>query len=339
MASALKKKICRTHTWISAVAGYVTCRISMIPGKCQQCVIQVSELADAVEYADFQTTKKTVARLLQPFGNIVIGRQLHGTKRKSRMDFSSSKKLITETYFRNTALDLTEWREQFDQDLNRTVVNIPARAGSTRIKDKNIRDICGIPLLAYTIKIAKAIPGVDRVIVNTDNVHYARIAEKHGAEAPFLRPASLASSTSNSYWAYYFLFRHLVDEDYPVKSIITLPPTNPFRNVAHLTKLVEILFRKGGVQTAMAVNVNPDSIAYLSKPGLKRLSPSVPEDGLLFKPLGHFTGQHCLHVHIKGKHIEFLTNPIELVDIDTEEDIAMTQQIIENDLYDFGVVI
>lgn len=252
-------------------------------------------------------------------------------------NIGTHKKLITECYFRNTAMDLTQWREQFAEDLTLTVVNIPARSGSTRVKDKNIREIGGLPLLAYTIKVAKVIPGVDRVIVNTDSPRYAALAEKYGAEVPFLRPEDIASSTSNSYWAYYFLFRHLVDEDYPVKSIITMAPTNPFRNVGHLTRLIEILHREGCVQTAMAVSSNLDCISIADNSGLKRLHMNAPKNTKLFKPLGHFTAQHCLHVHIKGKYIEFLKNPIELVDIDTEEDFILAQRIIENDLYDFGV--
>lgn len=260
-------------------------------------------------------------------------------KGEAFMDFATMKREVTNTYFRNTDLDLTNWRAQFDDDLSRTVVSIPARSGSTRVKDKNVMSVAGLPLLAYTIKVALAVPGVDRVIVNTDSARYARIAERFGAEAPFLRPNTLASTKSNPYWAYYYLFRHLVDEDYPVKTIITLPPTNPFRNVSHLSRLVSILKEKGGVQTVMGVNLDEDTISYDNGERVVPIDAALPEGKVLFKPLGHFIGQHCLHEHIQGKHYEFLTNPIELVDIDTYEDIQTAEQIIESCLYDFGVAI
>lgn len=255
------------------------------------------------------------------------------------MDFATMKREVTNKYFRNTDLDLTNWRAQFDDGLSKTVVSIPARSGSTRVKDKNIISLCGIPLLAYTIRVALAVPGVDRVIVNTDSARYARVAERFGAEAPFLRPSSLSSTQSNPYWAYYYLFRHLIDEDYPVKTIITLPPTNPFRNVVHLSRLVSILKERGGVQTVMGVNIDQDSISYDNGEHVVPMGAALPESELLFKPLGHFTGQHCLREHIHGKHYEFLTNPIELVDIDTYEDVQTAEQIIDCGLYDFGVAI
>lgn len=247
------------------------------------------------------------------------------------------KREITERYFRNTALDLTEWRAQFDNDVTKTVVNIPARSGSTRVLDKNIRKICGLPLMAYTILIARALPGVERVIVNTDSPVYAEIAHHYGAEVPFLRPLALATSKSSSYWAYYYLFRHLVDENYPAKTIVTLVPTSPFRNIEQLTRLLETLQSSGSVQSAFRVRTQTTNLFEVAGDLPQKLTLYNKNQMTVFKPLGIFSGQHIFRDHIFYKIIDFVSNPLELIDIDTESDILAMERVVSNKLYDFGI--
>lgn len=69
---------------------------------------------------------------------------------------------------------------------------IPARGGSKRIPRKNIKPFAGKPMIAYAIEAAKAAPGIDRVVVSTDDDEIAQIAADFGAELPFRRPAHLA---------------------------------------------------------------------------------------------------------------------------------------------------
>ncbi|HSW11251.1 MAG TPA: pseudaminic acid cytidylyltransferase [Solimonas sp.] len=72
------------------------------------------------------------------------------------------------------------------------VAIIPARGGSKRIPRKNIREFCGLPMIAHSIAAAAASGCFDRVIVSTDDEEIAGVARRHGAEVPFLRPAALA---------------------------------------------------------------------------------------------------------------------------------------------------
>lgn len=69
---------------------------------------------------------------------------------------------------------------------------IPARAGSKRLPGKNIRVMCGLPALAYTIAAARDSGLFSLVLVSTDNETIAEIATRHGADVPFLRDAALA---------------------------------------------------------------------------------------------------------------------------------------------------
>lgn len=76
------------------------------------------------------------------------------------------------------------------------VALIPARAGSKRVPDKNIRPLAGHPLIAYTIAAALESKIFSDVIVSTDSENYADIAKYYGAEVPFLRPEGLAGDQS-----------------------------------------------------------------------------------------------------------------------------------------------
>lgn len=72
------------------------------------------------------------------------------------------------------------------------VAIIPARGGSQRIPKKNIRDFCGKPMMAWPLMAARESGCFDRIIVSTDDLEVAAVAETHGAEVPFMRPAELS---------------------------------------------------------------------------------------------------------------------------------------------------
>ena len=75
---------------------------------------------------------------------------------------------------------------------------IPARSGSKGVPNKNIMNLGGYPLIAYSIAVAKKCSTIDRVIVSTDSEEYASIALKYGAEVPFLRPSDISNDSSTT---------------------------------------------------------------------------------------------------------------------------------------------
>ena len=71
---------------------------------------------------------------------------------------------------------------------------IGVRSGSTGLKNKNILNLSGKPLMSWIIKTAKSVKLINRVVVSTDSKKYQRIAKKYGAETPFLRPKSISGN-------------------------------------------------------------------------------------------------------------------------------------------------
>lgn len=75
---------------------------------------------------------------------------------------------------------------------------IPARGGSKRIPNKNIRNFCGKPIIAYSISAAKQTGIFDKIIVSTDSEKIADVSREYGAEIPFMRPPELADDFSGT---------------------------------------------------------------------------------------------------------------------------------------------
>jgi N-acylneuraminate cytidylyltransferase len=111
----------------------------------------------------------------------------------------------------------------------RVVALIPARAGSRRVPDKNVRPLGGHPLLAYTIAAAAQSEVFADIVVSTDSSAYAEVARHYGAEVPGLRPAELARERSPDIdWVADLLTRwQRQGRTYDAFSL--LRPTSPFR--------------------------------------------------------------------------------------------------------------
>ncbi len=109
------------------------------------------------------------------------------------------------------------------------VALIPARSGSKRVPDKNIRLLAGHPLIAYSISAALQSGVFAAVIVSTDSERYAEVARNYGAEVPFMRPAEYSGDTSPDIeWVEYTL-RRLAAEGRRYDCFSILRPTSPFR--------------------------------------------------------------------------------------------------------------
>jgi N-acylneuraminate cytidylyltransferase len=109
------------------------------------------------------------------------------------------------------------------------VALIPARSGSKRVPDKNIRLLAGHPLIAYSISAALESGVFAAVIVSTDSERYAEIARYYGAEVPFLRPAAYSGDTSPDIeWVAHTLIE-LAEGGRHYDCFSILRPTSPFR--------------------------------------------------------------------------------------------------------------
>ena len=133
------------------------------------------------------------------------------------------------------------------------VALIPARSGSKRVPDKNIKPLAGHPVIAYTISAALQSGIFSDVLVSTDSLQYADIARYYGAEVPFLRPGELSGDQSPDIeWVEYTLNR-LRQEGRTYDCFSLLRPTSPFRLPQTIRRAWKAFLAEEGVDSLRAV--------------------------------------------------------------------------------------
>lgn len=131
---------------------------------------------------------------------------------------------------------------------------IPARAGSKAIKNKNIVELEGFPLIAYSIAVAKMSKYINRVVVSTNSSKFARISESYGAEVPFLRPEEISRDDSLDTEFLYFTLQSLLErEGYLPQVVALLRPTTPIRNHRYVDEAIELLLNDHNCSAVVSV--------------------------------------------------------------------------------------
>lgn len=228
---------------------------------------------------------------------------------------------------------------------------IPARAGSRRIPNKNIKPLCGKPLIAYTIEVAKKSKYVSRIVVSTDSEEIAVVAKNYGAEVPFLRPPEISQADSTEIEFFdHALNWFLENEGYVPDLIVLLYPTSPFRKAESIDKAIEEILR----------HPEADSLRSVKKCSEHPYKMWVIEDGYL-KPFVKNTEKkdmHTLSYHllpevyiqnasiyitkpatIKNKRsptgeiiVPFIMDEIESVDVNTPLDFMFAEMLLKEKL-------
>ena len=136
------------------------------------------------------------------------------------------------------------------------VAIIPARGGSRRIPDKNIRPFAGRPMISYAVAAAKASAIFDSIIVTTDSEKIAAIAREYGAEVPFMRPRELSDDRTPTAPVIVHALKWLRDQGRPMEYACCIYPTAPFVRPEFIKKGHEILMERG-VSSAFSVTTFP----------------------------------------------------------------------------------
>ena len=153
---------------------------------------------------------------------------------------------------------------------------IPARSGSKRVVDKNIRPLEGHPAIAYTVAAALQSNIFADVIVSTDSEKYSKLSQKYGAEVPFLRPNAIAGDLSPDIEWVEFTLTELrrMGREYDCFSI--LRPTSPFRLPGTIRRAWQQFLAQEGIDSLRAVekcNEHPGKMWIVRD---KRMFPLLP---------------------------------------------------------------
>jgi N-acylneuraminate cytidylyltransferase len=229
------------------------------------------------------------------------------------------------------------------------VALVPARAGSKRVPDKNIRPLSGHPVIAYTIAAALDSKIFTDVIVSTDSELYAEIVKYYGAEVPFLRPPELAGDQSPDIeWLEYTLDRlQTAGRKYDCFSI--LRPTSPFRLPDTIQRAWDEFSAQTGVDSLRAVEKCTQHPGKMWVVRGKRMMPLLPL-GPVGQPWHSSQYPSLPEIYVQNASLEiawsrivfedrtiagnvvmpFFTFDHEGFDVNNEYDWQLAEQLVQN---------
>lgn len=185
----------------------------------------------------------------------------------------------------------------------RVVALVPARSGSKRLPDKNVRALAGHPLIAYTIAAACQSGIFSAVVVSTDSERYAEIARSYGAEAPFLRPPEYSGDLSPDIEWVQFTLRRLEEEGGEFDCFSILRPTSPFRMPETIRRAWAEFRAEEGVDSLRAVEKCRQHPGKMWVVAGRRMTPLLPH-GPADRPWHSSQYQTLPEVYVQNASLE-----------------------------------
>ena len=223
---------------------------------------------------------------------------------------------------------------------------IPARGRSKSVPRKNLYDLAGKPLIAYSIISAEQAHSLHRFVVSTDDPEIARVAKGYRAEVPFMRPAELAEDDTPDLPVFQHVLEWLWEnEGYRPEIIVHLRPTQPLRRASDIDEVVRLLRETGAdsVKPVRPVKEHPHKmwriesgrlLSYLETEFRLRVGPDYPRQQL--EPIYVSTGvvdAVWTRVIEQGSTtgdnvVPYIIDPMRSLDLDTVEDFILADMLM-----------
>ena len=218
---------------------------------------------------------------------------------------------------------------------------IPARGGSKGVPGKNIKELAGKPLIAYTIKAAIESDIFEKVIVSTDDEKIAQISMEYGADIPFMRPYEISGDSISSDDVILHAISFYQQQGIEYKEVCKLQPTSPLRNGKHLREAYQ-LFQEKEADFLVSVCECEHSPLWAGVIGEDlRLDDFIPEkvkracrqdlptyyrlNGAIYMAK---TTSFCHNKNFLGKNsVAYIMQQEDSIDIDSELDFRMAEII------------
>ncbi|WP_250868560.1 cytidylyltransferase domain-containing protein [Methanococcoides seepicolus] len=220
----------------------------------------------------------------------------------------------------------------------KTIAIIPARGGSKGIPRKNIKELCGKPLIGHIIETALNVKEIDRVIVSTEDAEIAEVAQKFGAEVPFIRPEELARDETPTLPVLQHTIKYLEEnENYNPDIVVLLYTTSPLLNHERIFEGIKLL-KEGNFDSVLSVVEDRGHYWIEKESNYERLYPIQLKNRQLTKSL--FKENGAIYIckrdllmeenTIVGENVGFLVmEERESVDIDEPLDFEITEILMK----------
>ena len=225
-------------------------------------------------------------------------------------------------------------------DGNKILAVIPARGGSKGIKNKNITELAGRPLLQWTIEAAEKSKYIDRFVLSSDDPQIQMVAESLGCEVPFTRAAHLATDEASTIDVLLDVLERVAGFDV----VALLQPTSPFRSAKDIDSCLELMTRDGApsVVSLCAVRDHPALVFKLQSD--KKIAPFLsnpPSQSLRRQDLpAAFKLNGAVYIanipwFIKNRTftaaeaVGYIMPESRSIDIDDAQDLSVAQQLAQ----------
>jgi len=213
---------------------------------------------------------------------------------------------------------------------------IPARGGSKGIPKKNIKSLCGKPLIYYTLDTIKDFVPIENICVSSDDVEIIQKVEQYGVNVPFIRPTELATDTSTTREVIEHALHYYTKANRLFRGVVLLQPTSPLRKKYHIIEAFQLFSQDIDLVVSVKItSANPYYVLYeengngfleLSKKGnysRRQECPAVYElNGAIY----------IYNVENFGKEIsrqkKYVMNEADSIDIDSEYDWMLAELIL-----------
>ena len=159
------------------------------------------------------------------------------------------------------------------------LVVIPARGGSKGLPGKNIKNLCGKPLIAYSIDVARTITTDENICVSTDDQKIIDVVQNYGLQVPFVRPRELASDTATTNDVLLHAVKYYENNGKMFNKILLLQPTSPLRTVDQVKEAL-LLYRN---DVDMVVSVTKSHTLKRAIFSIKNLRPKKTSKRFVLK--------------------------------------------------------
>ncbi|WP_078555812.1 cytidylyltransferase domain-containing protein [Bacillus alkalicellulosilyticus] len=216
---------------------------------------------------------------------------------------------------------------------------IPARGGSKGIPRKNIKDLGGKPLLAWTIEEAKKSKYIDKLILSSEDEEIISIAKKWGCDVPFKRPNELAEDNTPGSEPVVHALQHLPGYDY----VVLLQPTSPLRSIEDIDGCIRKCYESNSYSCVTVTTAEKSPYWMYKVNGEGRMSQIIRQDKLESRrqdvPMVYSLNGAVYVAKVKEflseksfiteDTLAYVMSKINSIDIDDQDDFSYVQYLIE----------
>ena len=218
----------------------------------------------------------------------------------------------------------------------KNIAIIPARSGSKGLKDKNIKELNGKPLLAYSIEAAKLSSLFDEIMVSTDSEKYAEIARCFGANVPFLRSETNSNDKAGSWDVVLEVLEKYLELGKTFYSVCLLQPTSPLRTAQNIIGAYKLLEAKQADAITSVCEVDHSPLWSMTLP--EDLSLSVFKNQIIEKPRQQLPTYYRLNGAIYIRKVNYVKGKIQILDTNEYAYIMLREHSVDIDTeLDFNI--